>query len=237
MVLHRVNLEQKLKEYKDGKSHNPDLLKQVKNILEKEHQKDLHITQKLNRGSSISHTLDFEKLETDKIFHISHIKQICTDYRLRFLDSKYFKGTFPQEALSEIKTLERLHQTTLSGFKIVAPARLFRLENADDPLLFVPLGNDYYYLVHKWGNDLHPLRKWLMYPFKNLFTLFVLMVVISIAVTALTPLKWFTPHPEAWHFWLLFLFVLKSLCGITFFYAFARGKNFNGLAWNSKYYN
>ncbi|RAV29324.1 hypothetical protein [Sinomicrobium soli] len=237
MVLHRVNLEHKLKQYRDRKSRTPDLLKQVERILEEEDRRNRHITEKLARGSSQSHTLDFEKLATDRIFHISHIKQVCTDYRLRFLDTRYFKGTFPEEAIAEIKRLEKQHGTTLSGFKIVAPAGLFRLENADDPLLFVPLGNNYYYLIHKWGNDLHPLRKWLMLPFKNLFNLFILMVVISLGITAITPLRLFTPHPDASHFWLLFFFILKSLCGITLFYAFALGKNFNGLVWNSKYYN
>ena len=41
----------------------------------------------------------------------------------------------------------------------MAPSALFRLEKTDDPLLFVPLGNNYYYLVHKWGNDLHPFSQ------------------------------------------------------------------------------
>ena len=53
----------------------------------------------------------------------------------------------------------------------MAPSVLFRLEKKDDPLLFVPLGNEYYYLIHKWGNDLHPFRKALMWPFKNIWNL------------------------------------------------------------------
>ena len=40
-------------------------------------------------------------------------------------------------------------------------SKLFRLKNTDDPLLFVPLGNSYFYLVHKWGNDLHPFENYL----------------------------------------------------------------------------
>ncbi len=43
----------------------------------------------------------------------------------------------------------------LRGFKVMAPAARFKLCDSDaDPLLFVPVGKDHYYLVHKWGGDL-----------------------------------------------------------------------------------
>ena len=114
---------------------------------------------------------DFDLLATDKIYHLDQIKKVSIDYRLRFLDLKYFKNKYPQEALDTIQALESVHDTQLGSFKIMAPSALFRLEKTDDPLLFVPLGKDYYYLVHKWGNDLHPLRKVLMWPFKNIWKL------------------------------------------------------------------
>ncbi|MBC9795659.1 hypothetical protein [Sinomicrobium weinanense] len=235
MLLSRVNIEDKLRRYRNRSA--PDILQQVERILEEDHQKDLLIAGKLQNSPSGINKLNFDKLDADRIYHISHIKKICTDYRLRFLDTRYYKGEFPREAVTEIKQLESEHHAELKGFKLVAPAGLFRLKNADDPLLFAPLGNDYFYLIHRWGNDLHPFRKWMMLPFRNLFNLFLLIFVISLAITAMIPLKLFTPHPDASHFWMLFFFVLKSICGITLFYAFALGKNFNGMVWNSKYYN
>ena len=78
---------------------------------------------------------------------------------MRFLDLKYFKNDLPQEAFDKIAQLEGEHNTTLAGFKIMAPSKLFRLKDTDDPLLFVPIGNDYFYLIHQWGDDLHPLEK------------------------------------------------------------------------------
>lgn len=235
MLLPRVNIEDKLRRYRDRSV--PGILQQAERILEEDHLKDTQIARELQNGTPGINTFDFDKLDTDRIYHISHIKKICTDYRLRFLDTRYYKGEFPRKALTQIKQLERKHHTRLKGFKLVAPAGLFRLENADDPLLFAPLGNDYFYLVHRWGNDLHPLRKWMMLPFRNLFNLFLLIFAVSLAITAMVPLKLFTPHPDPSHFWMLFFFVLKSICGITLFYAFALGKNFNGMVWNSKYYN
>lgn len=235
MLLSRVNIEDKLRRHRNRSDSG--MLQLVGQILEESREKDNRITGNLQNGSPGTNKLNFDKLDTDRIYHVSHIRKICTDYRLRFLDTKYYKGEFPREALTEIKRLEREHHVELKGFKLIAPAGLFRLENADDPLLFAPLGNNYFYLIHQWGNDLHPLRKWMMLPFKNLFNLFLLILAVSLAITAMIPLKLFTPHPDASHFWMLYFFVLKSICGITLFYAFALGKNFNGAVWNSKYYN
>ena len=33
---------------------------------------------------------DFDQLSRNKIFHVDQIRKVCIDYRLRFLDLKYF---------------------------------------------------------------------------------------------------------------------------------------------------
>ena len=103
---------------------------------------------------TIISTNNFEigALETNRVYHIDDIKKICISYRLRFLNSQLFKADLPYEAIQNIKDLEKTHETSLSGFKIMAPSKLFKLANADDPLLFAPIENGYYYLIHKWGN-------------------------------------------------------------------------------------
>ena len=174
-------------------------------------------------------------LKTENIFHIDQIKKVCIDYRLRFLDLAYFKGTLPESAEREIERLEKEHQTQLGDFKLMAPSVLFRLEKTDDPLLFVPLGNQYYYLVHKWGNDLHPLRKVLMWPFKGIWHLLSLVLGISYLVTLITPMAIFTKSTDASAFWMLFFFIFKAIASVVLFYGFALGKNFNPAIWNSKY--
>src|SRR5699024_9523529 len=113
-------------------------------------------------------SLNLEVIEADRIFHLEQIKKICVVDRLRFLDSHYFKKELPIEALQKTKHIEKLHQTEFTGFKIMAPAKSFRLKNADDPLLFAPMGNGYYYLIHKWGNDLSPWRKLKAWPYKGI---------------------------------------------------------------------
>ena len=180
---------------------------------------------------------DFEQLETKRIFHRDTNKIICIDYRLRFLDLDYFKGDVPVEAIESIQALEQAHNTELQKMKIVAPSKLFKLKNADDPLLFVPIGNQYYYLIHKWGNDLHPLRKLLMWPFKNIITSILSILLLSLILTSFMPLTLFRAEPNWSDFILIFMFMFKSIAAIVIYYAFAAGKNFSRAIWDSTYYN
>ena len=189
----------------------------------------------LIQSSTTKNTFDFDRLESNNIYHIDTIKNVCIDYRLRFLDLKYFKNDLPQEAFDKIAKLETEHNTQLEGFKIMAPSKLFRLKNTDDPLLFVPLGNNYFYLIHQWGDDLHPFRKALMWPFKNIWNLIVLILGISWIATLLTPMAIFSKTTSWGTFWMVYFFMFKAIASIVLFYGFALGKNFNPAIWNSKY--
>ena len=178
---------------------------------------------------------DFDRLESHKIYHLDQIREVCIQYRLRFLDIKYFKNDLPESAHQAIQDIETSHGTVLADFKVMAPSVLFRLERKDDPLLFVPMGNNYYYLVHKWGNDLHPLRKLLMWPFKNIWNLLLTVLAVSWVATEMTPMGLFTKTPDGASYWMLYFFMFKAIASIVLFYGFALGKNFNPAIWNSKY--
>lgn len=188
-------------------------------------------------GFDSQNTFDFDLLESHRIYHLRHIRKTCIDYRLRFLDLNYFKPALPGSALRAIEQLEQTHQTRLTSLKIMAPSRLFKLENQDDPLLFVTLGNDYFYLVHKWGNDLHPLRKLFVWPIKSLPNLVVLLLAISYFITLLIPSGLFSKQESAAEFWILYFFMFKMIASVVLFYGFALGKNFNPSIWDSKYFN
>ena len=177
----------------------------------------------------------YKKLDPKKIFHIQDIKKVCIDYRLRFLDSSFYKGKVPNIALNKIDLLQKEHQTRLNNFKIMGPSSIFQLEKKDDPLLFVPLGNSYFYLVHKWGNDLHPFRKIMMWSFKSIWNLLLSLLGLSWIATELTPMGLFTKNPDSASYWMLYFFMFKAIASIVLFYGFAMGKNFNPAIWNSKY--
>ena len=182
-----------------------------------------------------TNVFDIDTLDFSRVYHLETIKKVCIDYRLRFLDLKYFKGALPEAAYDQIDAVEKQHQTSLSDFKIMAPSILFRLVRTDDPLLFVPMGNDHYYLIHKWGNDLSPFRKAMVWPFKSVWTLLLTLLAVSYALTLITPMGLFTKTPDASTFWMLYFFMFKALASIVLFVGFALGKNFNPAIWNNKY--
>ena len=236
MLLNKTDIEQKLALLKE-KNDSQEILEQVHQILNQNTNcSDESVAQETLNLTTSNHFI-FDELETSRIYHIDQIQKICIDYRLRFLNLKYFKGQLPKEAKAEINRLEKVHQTELGAFKIMAPSKLFKLEDKDDPLLFAPIGNGYYYLIHKWGNDLHPLRKLLVWPFKGIVNLALTTLVISYLVTLLVPSGLFSKNDTSAEFWMMFFFMFKSIAAIVIFYGFALGKNFNPVIWNSKYYN
>jgi hypothetical protein len=183
----------------------------------------------------IQNNFDFDQLETHRIYHEDQIRDVCIQYRLRFLDLKYYKSDLPESAHQAIAKIEKDHDTVLADFKLMAPSVLFRLKRQDDPLLFVPLGNKYYYLVHKWGNDLRPLRKLMMWPFRNIWNLLLTVAAVSWVATEITPMDLFTKTPDPTSYWMLFFFMFKAIASVVLFYGFALGKNFNPAIWNNKY--
>ncbi|MER3319071.1 MAG: hypothetical protein RIB79_12335 [Allomuricauda sp.] len=238
MVLKGTNIEHKLQKIRNKRSDSKQILAEVQQILREDFLKEVKIADQLgSKNNALNNNFDFDLLETDKIFHIDQIKEICIEYRLRFLNSSYFKGKIPQEAISKIKHLETAHNTELKGFKIMAPSKLFKLEDKDDPLLFAPIGNDYYYLIHKWGNDLHPLRKLFAWPFKNIANLAMVVLLISYLVTLMVPEGLFSKKSTTAEFWIIYFFMFKCIASIVIFYGFALGKNFNPAIWKSKYFN
>ncbi len=240
MLLKRTNIEKKLIQLKrkDSDEVSRTLLAEVQEILNADSECRARIEKNINGGKNgVVNAFDFDLLETDRIYHLNQIKITCIDYRLRFLDSKYFKGEIPPEAVSKIKRLEQQHNIEVNGFKIMAPSKLFKLEDKDDPLLFVPIGNNYFYLIHKWGNDLQPLRKWLMWPFKSIVNLSLLIVLISYLVSALVPEGLFSKNSSNAEFFIIFFFMFKCIASVVIFYGIALGKNFSPAIWNSKYFN
>lgn len=118
MLLNTINLERELltrrKKFKSEKA----IMEEVKAIFAKNDFERNKIHETLQeKSSTIQNDLNFDLLDTDKIFHLEQIKKICIDYRLRFLDSNIFKNEIPEEAITKIRILQKEHNTTLNGFK------------------------------------------------------------------------------------------------------------------------
>lgn len=178
-----------------------------------------------------------ESLDAQKVFHIDDIQKLCSRYRLRFLALEKYKSDLPTEAADAILETEQLHQTQLQDFKLLAPAKFFRLKSADDPMLFAPMGGGYYYLLHAWGKDMSLWRRCMVWPLQNagnaVFSLFAISFVLSLLLAVLFPGK-----VDFWtKTWVLFLFNFKAIIGIALFLGIAKGKNFSEVVWDSPYTN
>ena len=237
MFVNKLNLEESLLSRRKKFKSEAALLLEVKALFtENDFDRNLITTKLSQKSSTKPNQLQFDLLETNKIFHLEQIKTICIDYRLRFLDSDIFKNDIPEEAISKIRMLEKTHNTSLDGFKIIAPSKAFHLLNYDDPLLFAPMGNDYYYLIHQWGSEMNPLRKLLVMPIKNLGNFTITTILLSVFVALLVPennLSKSVPLASV----IVFLFAFKSIFAVFAYYFFMMGKNFNEEIWQRQYYN
>ncbi len=231
-----LNLQNTLRKDRDKHISSEDLKDMIQAIFDQKEAIKSRVKSTLETpNNSYVNTLTFDALDLDKIFHIDSIKKLCINYRLRFLDTHLFKGEYPNELYSIIPNLENDHKTQLKDFKIMAPSKLFRLKTKEDPLLFVPIGNGYYYLVHKWGDDLKSYRRILVWPFKNINTLIFTSIILSLLSTAIGS-AFFNDFSDT-QLLVIFIFNIKTFVFVTFYLLFMMRKNFNESIWNSKYKN
>ena len=120
-MLPRTNIEEKLHSLRAKSIQEERILEDVYQLLRQEQDREDRITASI-AGSSreVQNHFTFDLLETGHIYQIEQIKDICINYRLRFLDTRYFKGQIPAEAISKIKSLEKAHNLEIEGYKIIA---------------------------------------------------------------------------------------------------------------------
>ena len=146
----------------------------------------LGMTSNLIKGRSIKEKKDateaeINKYDRNRVFHISQIESICKKYRLKFLNVQYYKGKIDGDLATKISTFEIAHgnRVECNNSFIAAPANSFKLERRPkDPLFFVRIKDDYYYLVHKWGKDLNILRR-IFSSLRTRLSVFLTLVIIS----------------------------------------------------------
>lgn len=229
MKYFNINLEKKLQHIEErGNSQKKELMAEVNDILTEGFDDDRRVMQSIQQSGKKKEGLS---LLTDvPVYSLKSIYKLCVRYRLRFLDSKHFKGDIPYEAIHKIKEFERANMVKIKNYKILAPIELFSLQDKDsDPMLFMDLGNHNYYLVHKWGKDMSFFRYLMVFPLRNYYTLFL---TISVAVGLFSVA---IPVDEFIQTAFIFMFSFIASCSLVILYCFAYRKNFNEVGWNSKF--
>jgi hypothetical protein len=239
-MFENINLVEELNSVEKSKNNVLDIFNEQ--LINDQRQEEL-IKQNLNNCNSTK----FAKLsnfDEKNVYDISSIESIAIKYRLRFLPTKYFKNEIPDEAIFKIKAIEKANNTIIEQFYIMSPSENFDLEDVNkDPLLFAPLGNGKYLLIHKWGTDLKWYKKVLASPLKSVESILITIGVVALIIAGLTPtwlilnsaevdMGYFGYHRMAW-----FIYSFILMCSLTTFICFSQNIYPSEYQWNKKTYN
>ncbi len=218
------------------------LVNQAQNIISNSAKHEANIRFRLGRnsGSAERHL----PLADERYFSTQAIRTICVKHRLRFLESKLFKGDIPQEAILEIKRLEAKLGTEYKRFKIVAPSERFRLKDSTkDPILLAQTEQDDYLFIHQWGNDMKWYQRLLYFPLSNIQNLAISAFALAFLVSLLIPYD-AVPEYYARTSALSFVFraiIFFTISGLIFTFSLMLGvlleKDFSEDVWNDPYFN
>lgn len=217
------------------------LVQEVYSILEQEEKQD-ELVRAAIRSNLKERANHLSGLGRSRIFSMEDIRRSCIRFRLRFLPSGRFRGAIPHEAVHALRHLEAQVGQPVHGFMIMAPAKRFQLCDCDaDPMLFVPLGDGTYYLVHQWGREIGPWRTLLGWPVRTWQHLAFTVVLASAIFAALLPTAWLTNAVDAgwWGGFRFGAFFCTTLvaCAATAFSWLAFFGQFSTEAWNSRTFN
>lgn len=114
-----VSIEKTLQEHKknDQKSINYDPVKEVKLLLQGDASEELRILQALSPTSEFARIqnmagkqIEIEKLENKylgNVFNLEQIERLAIDYHLRFLEARYYTGSFDSKVAVAIKNFAK----------------------------------------------------------------------------------------------------------------------------------
>jgi hypothetical protein len=162
--------------------------------------------------SKVSSNMTREKNETrldSKIFTEAEIKEACVKYDLRFLRSRYYKGSI-EPTLGKVlldffkdRKIDGASYEASNNLYIMAPVSAFNLEEHPDPPVVDPVmfykistgDGDMYALIHKWGRDFTAVRRvwgamratsWNWFWTKTAFAFIVAMVGVALSTNPFT---------------------------------------------------
>lgn len=237
-MFNNININSELSKLRNKTRKQEDvLLDEVKNILSADLLKENKILNHLKFYNKAFELIDETEVSQAFIFSEAEIKQICTKYRLRFLDSQHFKNEFPYEAILKIKDLNTRYHKDLQSFKVLAPLEVFKDKNAIGPsALFAQTLNGNYYLIHSWGNDLKWYKRFTLFPLRTIETLFLSLLLFTFVIDISLPVELITLDRSA-PYWCgyrvaTFFHLLIFFSGFTTYLTFAFHKNFSSSEWN-----
>lgn len=238
----KISVSEELLKRKIKTSKEEDaVISEVYSILQQDLLSDKKVLENLHHYKQSFEVLNEKELDVFEVYKLDTIKTIAIDYRLKFLDSKHFKGEIPYEAVLKIKDLNTTFKKDLKHFKILGKNEAFKKtekpSEASSLLLFAATDLGNYYLIHKWGNELPWHRKILSWPMRRFETLLASIALISLilAVSLPTRLIWLPQHADYWGTYRIgaFFHILIFNLGVSAYITFTFGKNFSANTWQN----
>lgn len=117
-------------------------------------------------------------------FEIAYGEDLTNDgYKIY---EKMFDRMIKDETFHMYTTLQEIELRHSKTF-IMAPKKSFELqEKPKDPLFFYKINDEYYYLIHKWGNDLSIFRRCLNLLSNNWACYFLILAVLLVIMSFVT---------------------------------------------------
>lgn len=244
MVFDKVNLEKALRgmrEERKAKIESEVVLSEFKSLFEADWEREQRIARSINAGALSGELLPAQNLPEERIYELKDIKKLCLTYRLRFLSTRHFKNEIPREALAEAKKTEEAAGAEIKAFMIAAPASAFKLEDSNkDPLLFAPLDDGRFFLIHQWGGDISAFRKFVFKPLEKPLNLLITILAVSLVLSAILPTAAFSSAELGYlNFYRIGFFAwnVAFLSGMVSYFWFATNQKFSVNAWNDKHFN
>lgn len=216
-----------------------NLIKETRRILNNDLLAEKKILENLGRYNASFFIISEEEVDETLLYTESEIRQTAESYRLKFLESRYYRPDIPYQAVAVIKELNALYRKNLKQFKVLAPAEDFRKElSQQHALLFVETNHGNYYLVHHWGKTLPWRRRILCWPLKRFETLALTIIAYTLLLTLVLP-TWAITLDEKATYWSgyrggVFFHLLIFNSGFTALVMFSYFRNFSGSLWNRR---
>lgn len=211
----KISIENELKKASELQRIKIDPTSEVKLLLQGESAEDARILRNLSDDSNLNRIekirgkqIELENLEKSyegKVFTIDQIKKLCINYRLRFLSSKKYTGSYDVEVAAKIKEFAKNTNSPIDDYSlgrryfIMAPPEMFALREEiyiskrdQDPAIFFQIDDTHYRLIHKWGNDFSILRllqgfRWKTFWTFQWFNTFMLLPFVTMITFLVIP--------------------------------------------------
>jgi hypothetical protein len=213
------------------------VIEAVNDILAKSLFEEKTILNNLKSYNKSFEMLNQYDLDKSLLFKTDELREFCIKFRLKFLESQFYKFDVPYEAILKIKFLNQTHGKNLEGFKIMGVAESFKKKLPHSNFaLFAPTTMGNYYLVHQWGEDLSWSKKIMAFPLRNFERLAVTVICAVFLITISLPTIVVTSVPNTDH-WCreriaVFFHLLIFFGGVSAYILVGFNKRFSGTIWD-----